>query len=287
MTALLLLALAASRPALAAECAVPSTNQHLLAALEEASSSFARLKIDAFKTATETAVGLVECLGEPISRPTAAEYHRVIGLERFLDTDVEGARRSFAAARSLEPDYAFPADLVPEGNPILEAYGAVDPQAGPFEELAAPAHGSLRLNGSRTNRRATSLPLVFQLLDDRGGLRTTHLVAGDASLPEYETAAEPDHTTETPPPEPENRPAGKARKGPRVALLVGAGVAAVAAGGVYGAALGAKGGFENTDDISSLDRRKGLANGLVVTSGGLGVAALALGTTAFVVNGRF
>jgi hypothetical protein len=271
--ALLAVLLATSIGAARAECPAPTANADLVGVLEEATTAFGKLEIEAFQAAAARAEDVVACLAEPVSRPTAASYHRVQGLSFFLQRNSPEAKLSFAAARSVEPAYAFPTDLVPEGNPVRADYEAVDPKAGPFDVALPPKAGSLRLNGSQSMRRARPLPVIFQLLDGRGAVVETALVPGGAPLPPYDARG-----LDKP------RAAGD---GPSLPLLIGGGVALAAAGGLYAGALVTKGSIEQTDVIADLDGKRRTANTLVLASAGAGAVGVGLGVTSFLVSGSF
>lgn len=257
-----------------ATCPTPTDNQSVVESLETATAAFAEFEVEAFDRAADAATAAVECLDEPISRPSAAEYHRIRGLQLFLSRNSPEAQKSFAAARSIEPEYSFPTDLVPEGNPIRGDYEAIDPDVGPFAPASDPKNGSLRLNGSRSLNRAVPLPVIFQRLDGRGAVVETVLVLGGDPLPAYDSKGGGD----TPRPR---------AKGPSKPLLVGALAGIAVAGGLYGGALATKSSFTNTSDPTVLDGKRATANTLVIGSGVVGALAVGTGTTAFLVSGRF
>lgn len=260
-----------------AECEAPSSVADLGMSLDEAMGSFGRLEIEAFKGSVSTVEALLPCLDEPISRSAAAAYHRVTGLAHFLDRDAPQARKSFASARTIEPDYVFPTDVVPEGNPIRVDYAAVDPEVGPFETASAPRNKSIRLNGMLSIRRPVPLPVIVQVLDGRGGVESTTVVAGGAPLP---LVADGDLGGRASAP---RAPSAGPNKGLLIASAAGLGVA----GALYGGALATKAGFDNTDDLSSLKGRRSTTNALVMSSAGVAVASLGVGTAAFFVSGSF
>ncbi|MCB9678989.1 MAG: hypothetical protein H6737_28065 [Alphaproteobacteria bacterium] len=270
-----LLGLALVAPTVAAaECDTPSRNADLLGALEGASVAFGQLDIESFQMSHTEAKQHLECLTEPISRTTAAEFHRVTGLSLFLERNSPSAAKAFAAARAIEPDYTFPTDLIPEGNPVLETYTQVDPEAGATELVPRPKVGSIKLDGSGSLNRRTALPSIFQLFDGRGAvMNTTLLMPGDA-LPEYEVPsnAAPEKT---------------AKGGPNIPLLAGAGASLVVAGGLYAGGAATRGAWANADTIAEAESKRGLTNTLVIASGVAGVAAVGLGTTSFVLSGKF
>ncbi len=262
-----------------AACEEPRSNAELVEVLEEATHAFSKLEIDAFNAAADRATTIIVCLDEPISMPSAAEYHRVKGIQLFLARNSPAAQKSFAAARTVEPDYVFPTDLVPAENPIRNDYEALDPGEGPIDDVPPPKQGSIRLNGSRALQRARPLPVIFQLLDERGAVTQTVVVEAGEPLPSYETAggggAEPVGASPS------------VRRRPSTPLLVGAVAGLAVAGGLYGGALATKASFYNTTDPTTLESRRSTANTLVVTSGVVGAVSLGLGATSFMLSGSF
>lgn len=268
---------AVSASAANAACDTPASVSDLGMALDEAMGSFGRLEIDAFKESVQVVEQRLPCLDEPISRSAAAAYHRVIGLAHFLDRDAPRARKSFASARTVEPDYVFPTDVIPEGNPIRADYAAVDPEVGPFETAVSPKNKSVRLNGMLSIRRPVPLPVIVQVLDGRGGVQSTTLVAGGTSLPVIDEGA-----LSSKPVSP-RAPSSGPRKGLLVASAAGLGVAGI----LYGGALVTQAGFQKSDDVGSLKGRQATNNALVIGSAGVAVASLGVGTAAFLVAGSF
>jgi hypothetical protein len=278
---LVLLAAALVAPAAHAACASPSTNAQLVAEMDRATELFGKLEVDGFQDASKKASTLLECLSEPVSRSTAASFHRVRGLALFLDRDSPAARRSFAAARAIEPAYTFPTDIVPTGNPILDDYTAVDASEGQTETIPEPKIGSVRVDGSGSLSRSKSVPAIIQLLDGRGAVAHTVLLQPDAALPDFLTSAEqvapvkPDSSEKT------------AKKGPKVPLLASAVAGLVVAGGLYGGSFGTRAAYEGSTTLEELNSRRGLTNGLVIGSGVVGALAVGAGATSFVLSGRF
>lgn len=272
-------------------CDAPSESHEVSAAIDEALEQYRQLEIDKFRSQVDKARSKVECLETFLSRHLAAEYHRAQGIRLFVDRNSPDAQKHFAAARNLEPSYSFPTDLVPEGNPLLDDYKALEPMPGSFEELPRPSLGTLKLDGSTTRKRGTGRPVIFQLADGTGKVVLSKVLGPEAGPPDYESDAEgsdakaPDDKGKKPP-----RTKG-AKKGPSVPLLVVAGVAAVAAGGLYGGAFASKSSWKNvpanSGDVDKVNSARGLTNGLVVGSWVAGGVAVGMGTTAFVVNGRF
>jgi len=257
-----------------AACDAPSKNADLVEALDAAELAFGEFEVEDFKAAHALATSHLECLNEPISRTTAAEFHRVSGLSLFLDRNSPDAAKSFAAARAIEPDYSFPTDLIPPGNPMLETYTSVEPDSGATEMLARPKTGSIKLDGSGSLNRRVSLPAIFQLFDGRGAVvKSTLLAPGDA-LPEYERAGSA---------APEKVGGG----GAKVPLMIGAGASLAIAGGLYGSGMATRSGYQNATTVAEAESKRGLTNGLVIGAGVAGLAAVGMGTTSFLLSGKF
>ncbi|MCB9760216.1 MAG: hypothetical protein H6739_10310 [Alphaproteobacteria bacterium] len=262
-------------PVYAQECPKTYQTNELRVLLEDAEAAFGRLQLDAFNAATTQAAEILPCLSEPLPRPLAATFHRTRGLRLFVERDIEGARLSFAAARSIEPAYRFPTDLVPEGNPVLQEYGAVDVEAGTWLPLPEP-EGRVTFDGRDELSRPVDWPTIMQIFDIAGQVQqTVYLQPGDPT-PEYNIRVITLRDRIPPLLEP-NIP-------PNPRLLAGAGGAALVAGGLYTAAVLSRRAFDDDGtDTDLIDPLRARTNGLVVATWVGGTAAVALGAGAFFV----
>lgn len=269
-------------------CEGPSASHQVSAAIDEALEQYRQLEIDRFRAQVDVAKAHIGCLETFLSRHLAAEYHRAQGIRLFVDRNSSDAQKHFAAARVLEPSFTFPTDLVPEGNPLLDDYRALEPQPASFDELARPAVGTIKLDGSTTRKRGAGRPVIFQLADGSGKVVLSEALAPEQAPSAYDVEGEGVATTDG-----GGKPKREkgARKGPNVPLLIVAGTAAVAAGALYGGAFATRSNWQgvpaNSGDTDKVDAARGLTNGLVVGSWIAGGIAVGTGTTAFVVNGRF
>lgn len=267
-----------------AACESPTTNEDLVVVLEKAADAYGALDRDTFEASLRDAKAIVPCLGQVISRPAAAELHRATALSAFLARDQDLARQRFAAARSIEPSYAFPDTLVPEGNPVRDLYTALDPKSSPILVLPTPEEGSLRLDGSVTAERATLFPVVFQRLDGDGAVVESVLLSPGAPPPTYAVGKG----------RADSKNGVAAKKSPMVPLLVVAGTLAAGAIAVnVGANLSKKGyvnhmemGGSDAEFIKAANQKRGTTNALTLTAGGLGLAAVGTGAVA-VITGVF
>ncbi len=272
--------------ALAAECPEPSEARDVREALDGAYRELEQLDIGAFKAATNHLDEVLPCLTEALPPPVIAEVHRTKGIRAFGERDAEGAGRMFAAARTIEPGYRFPYNLIPDGNPIREAYLSVDIGNAPSESLAKPGVGDLRIDGYSTLKRPTAWPTLVQYLRADGTVDFTAYLTPDEPVPDYPLTVAtptpkpvPDTPVPMPSPVPEPVPdtPTPTRAKAKVPLLVAAGLTAVGAGVAYGMAGAGHGQFNDpsTPD-NQLDDLRGRTNTLVIVGGFGGAASVGL-----------
>lgn len=257
--------------ALAADCPEPTSSITLGATLDRAEAAFSDLDTDRFADEMATARKQVPCLDETVAPSLAASLHRFEGLAAFLGGSTERARMAFAGARSLEPAYRFPRTVVPEGNPVLADYEAVDPTEGHRVEVPAPAEGAVRLDGRIVTERSTAHPVLFQRTDASGAVAASAYLWPSMSMPSYPVAS----TAAVAPTEGGGRD-GKGFAAPgALGLFAGAGAAAITSGVLYGLARGRQSAFDDpTTPYADLPREQQAANQLGTASGvALGVAA--------------
>jgi hypothetical protein len=258
--ATLLLAL----PGLAhAACKKPVSAAELQTTLDTAEAAYGRVDIDAFNGAMEKARKQVVCITEEITPSLAAELHRLEGMYAFANSARDKAMAAFAAARALEPDYAFPTNIVPPGNPLLEHYTAKDPVCE--EERIPPAKdGKVRVDGGGQRKLPTEFPAIVQVLDPKGGDDITQYHWPGDPLP-YE--------------------AGTLRTPVQTGLLVGG--TAVAVAGVATMLFGQASTSTSTDDFPSdilaASRQRSALTG---TGAGLTTAGLAAIGVSFVLPNK-
>jgi hypothetical protein len=269
MLAALLVAAAAD-----AACPNPRSTADLMSALDEAKAAYGDLDVDGFRAAIDRARADLPCVTDEVTPHLAAELHRHEGLLAFFDRQPDRSTTAFAAARRIEPDYRFPESLVPAGNPVLDDYGALDPDGGKVERVPEPASGRLALDGRTSTGRSRSFPTVAQLFDDGGQVTLTAYLWPTDPLPSY--APKP----EAPPPVAEGgwRPDRRDRR-----FLLGAGASLAASAALYAGALAVHARYDDdATPIDRLDRLRAANNGLVLASGVSLAVGVSLGTAAFV-----
>lgn len=259
----------------ARECAQGWTAVELEAVLVDAEVAYERLDLVGFRAAASDARRMLPCLSEAVMPPMAARYHRVRGMSAFVDRDRKEAREAFAAARALEPAWRFPTTMVPEGNPLLEDYGAMPLDGGRYEKVPPPAEGRISFDGLPTRMRPQDWPTVVQIFDASGGVRTTRWVRPGDALPRYSES-------DGPLVEERLRSSRSVGPGARVPLLAGAGAGLVASGVLWALAADAHADYTDGDDFETMDRDRVRGNRLGAAAIGVSAASAATVVVAFV-----
>ncbi len=277
---LIALALGVSQ-AVSAGCpaSVPVSALNASLALPEAAQPDADLV--ALHSSTDRALEQLPCLREPVTRATAARFHRTIGLRLVVDREMEQARRAFAAARSVEPAYRFPETLVPQGNPVLDEYNAMSVDSPSSQQVPVPSDGYLLFDGREGDERPGSWPTVVQLVGSDGAVRASAWAWPDDPLPSYQPAPKVELQPATP-----TGPVPVAAAGEPAAarkpLLAAAGASAAAS--IATLVLSRQAASRYADPASTgeqeLEQLRSRANGLLLASGGTAVLAVGLGVAA-------
>ncbi|GDX80816.1 hypothetical protein LBMAG42_26270 [Deltaproteobacteria bacterium] len=245
-----------------ADCSATTADVQLT--LEDAEAAFGRLDIVGFRAATDQANADVKCLREVAPRPLAARLHRLEGLRWWADGDLARAHASFAAARAIEPGFAFPEALVPPGHPVLAEYAASDPLTGGETRVPAPEAAVIWFDGRAADSRPDARATLAQLVATSGDVRASALLwPGEALFP-YDVA----------------RPV---KKGPNLPFSIAAGVTLAAGAVCYGLAAADYDTFHDPNTASAdLPGLQNSTNALYFSSIGAGVLALGSGVGAVV-----
>jgi len=260
---LTLVCLAFPSGAWSSECAETFSALQFEDQLGAAESALTGLNLTQFRLNLERADLMIPCLDERLLPSLAATYHRFYGLRAFGDRDDAMADKAFAAARYLEPAYVFSRALIPEGNPVREAFEDVSFEERPIELLDAAAAGAIYFDGLRSLRRSSGWPTVMQWVEGDTVHFSTYLMPGEA-VPTYPLASGTQVT----------------KRDPSIPLVAVSGGAAAVAAGLYGVAMVNQGRYKQLDDPVPDSKLPGLrrtTNGLVVASGVSALASVGTG----------
>lgn len=262
----------------AAPCA-PVAVGAFRAPLDRAEAAYAALDPAGFQAALDEAALALTCLAEPLPSPDVARWHGLAALQAYVRGDLAAVSGSLAAAQAAEAGWTFPSAWVPEGHE-LRSVSAAPP--GASVALLPPAAGSTWVDGHRDDRRPTSRPAVFQLVDERGAAALSLYLLPADGAPVYPVAAPPPLPLPVPAPAPVAAPA-RGSRAPAVAALVGGVALAGVSGGAFAAASsgrarfdGPTGGDWTIDDLTGLQRRVNASEATAWTAGGLAIASFAV-----------
>jgi hypothetical protein len=257
-----------SSNARAADCAERFTALQFEDQLGAAESALAGLNLAQFRANLDRADQMIPCLDERIPPPVAATYHRFYGLRAYGERNPM-AEKAFAAARYLEPGYAFSRALIPDGNPVRKAFDEVSFEPRLDDLLEAPNGGAIYLDGSRSLRRPTEWPTLMQWIETDTVQFSTYLKPSD-EIPNYPLSSEV---------------ASPGDRDPSTPLVAAAAGSAVVAASLYGIAMVNQHRYKDLDDPvpdAELSGLRRTTNGLVIASGvsaavavGAGVAVVA------------
>jgi hypothetical protein len=231
---------------------------------------------------------IVPCLNEEVNASTSARFHRVQGFSAYLEKQTESARLWFAASRMVQPAYALPSSLVPEGHPLHQLYTT---SAAPIdtERIAAPAGGEIRFDGKSSLDRPLKRPSLYQYIAATGQVEISQVLEPGLEM------KLPSHTPLVATAPPVATPVAPAKATPssrksvlRTGLLAGSGAALVGAGVLYAAALNARTQYQATPVVAAnrgeLEQLYKSNRTLATTSGICAGTALSLGIGAVLVG---
>jgi len=251
-----------------AQCEASTTVVDIQARLAQAESALAALDAQAFRSHVDGTGLLLPCLGELVSPRLAANLHRLVGVRAFGDRDPI-AERAFAAARHIEPNYQFSLSLIPDGNPVRDAYDQVEFNKRSTLPVDRPRVGQILVDGSPAEQRPLSWPALVQWVDDDQTVQFSDYILPGQPLPDY-------------PRWEVQQEQGRAPVG-LLATSVGLGVVSAS---LYGVALAEQARYKDTvNDPLPTDQLDGLrrsTNGLVLASALGATAALGTGVAVIV-----
>ena len=169
----------------ASDCPLRYNSADLVEKLDEAQAAFARLDAATFTTAMEASSLLMPCLDEPVSQELAARFHRAEGLRLYAAGNQAKALSSLRAAKVIEPDYAFPEGLFPQGYALLAEYKELDASQPVSVKTPLPKVGTFQFDGLQTRHRPADRPTLFQHLTSDGATIKTEVVLSGMPLPQY------------------------------------------------------------------------------------------------------
>jgi hypothetical protein len=267
----------------AGECTGPVTTAQLATLLAEGRAAWVSMDRAAFDNAAESRRRALPCVTEPIEPSLALEYHLAEALGWSLERRIDLERLELRAVLAIDGGWDLPPDLAPEHHRLREdcaaERAAPDEPAGPVVQV--PAGVSLRVDGQDTGSVPAARSFIAQVVGPGGRvIQTAWIGAGtDPGL-----AVEALLAAAGPAPEPLPAATSPAPRG-GIALLAGGAGLGVLAGGLYAVAAVRAGAMERgevpCEELTSEGHR---VDGLVIATGGVGLAAAGLVTAGFTVR---
>jgi hypothetical protein len=263
---LVLASLASSLPgrAWAEECMSAAKSSEIAAKLAEGEAALARADADGFQFALEEVTLLLPCLGDTLPTPTAAQLHRLTGIQSWGAGNAEAAKEAFRAARVLDPTYHFPESLFAAQHDVRAAYESI--ASTDYRDKAAPEpkNGLVAFDGRISKLRPADRTTVMQLLTVSQQVAQTNYLRPEQPLPLYPAIPKT-----------------------RNALIVTTIASAITAGALYGAAWATRDAFdhENADyTLADLQSFRTQTDVLLVGSAAFSAVTLGTGVGIFVVG---
>ena len=166
-----------------AACTFNASLDLLESNIQAAQTAYVGLDVGEFQRAMTEVDYLLPCLTEPVSPQLAAELHRIRAIGQYVDGKREAVAASLSAARSLEPDYSFSTDVLPEGFELRLMYEATVPST---EGSRLPRPGrdtTLYIDGSAARLRPDRAALLQ--IAGASGVSDSHYLLPAEPLPDY------------------------------------------------------------------------------------------------------
>jgi hypothetical protein len=181
--------------------------------LAAAEAAYSALDTEGFQRAVEDTKLMLPCSSTLIDPALAARYHRIEALRLFVQGHEAEATESLAAAKVLEPEYRFPAEMFDASHAFRVQYDAQRSTEGKTVSVPPARKGAVAFDGVRSRRRPVERATVVQILDEHDVPASTTYLTSGAAMPAYSQGSPS-----------------------QVPLLIGAGLSVAASAVLYGLA---------------------------------------------------
>lgn len=200
--------------ALAADCPDDPVAQ-VRSATDALQTAFSKLDDSAFDAAKKQLDAAIPCVTTPLELRDVLELHRAEALAAFVDGDMVASKKSWGAARVLDPSWKPPESMAPPGALLRQLFDRA-PTDVKTQPLQVSPDGGWLVDGRRGDAVPADRAFVLQGIGKDGKIVYTGYDRSLAEVPLLDF---------TPP-----GPSPKAKKMRLVGSIVG-GVLALAAGG--------------------------------------------------------
>ncbi|NOY26685.1 MAG: hypothetical protein GXP62_12495, partial [Oligoflexia bacterium] len=146
-----------------AHAGCPSTGATLLTIAAQATQDFQARDAEAVASSVAQIRRDLLCASTVLDPAQVAAVHRAYALQSFLTGKSDQTRIAYFAARTADPDYQLPADLVPAGHALRKAFDEAGNAPAPsLQPLAQRANQRMWVDGRQAQQRPTDRPVLLQ-----------------------------------------------------------------------------------------------------------------------------
>lgn len=167
-----------------AACTFDADSTLLATNIDAAEDAYVSLDVQEFQRAMTEVDYLLPCLTDEVSPSLAASLHRIRAIGQYVDGKPEAVDASLRAAKALEPDFRFSADVLPEGFELRDQYEALPTSGGEPRKMPRPSGDTQLLVDGAPSRVRPDRAALLQVTAPEGVLGTHYLLPGDP-LPTY------------------------------------------------------------------------------------------------------
>lgn len=149
-------------------------------------AAFASVDDVAFSAASDALQEALACTRDEIGPGDVVPFHRAMVLVAFYKGDEDKAIASWAAVRSLQPNWVPREALLSTEHPLRRLWDAAAAADSSLLPIQPGRHGCWRVDGIRQDEVPAHRAFIVQGIDERGAIRFTAYHTDSAELVEDE-----------------------------------------------------------------------------------------------------
>jgi hypothetical protein len=152
--------------------------------------AYARVNIKEFDEASVEINNGIHCVRTRLDSHAIVELHRTMAIIAFAAGQQSPSRKSWLAARTLDPSWDLPRDLYPENHPVRVLFEEAAPTAAPKLENLQSDGVEWLVDGIPASVVPLDRAFVLQALDDDGAVRYTGYLWSIIDIPSLNVGEE-------------------------------------------------------------------------------------------------
>lgn len=152
--------------------------------------AYAQVDTKAFDAASVVINHGIGCVDSQLETHTIVELHRTMAIIAFAAGQQAPSRKSWMAARTLDPAWELPSDLYPPNHPVRVLFESATPGPATLEKLDSRG-GKWLVDGLPAAVVPLDRAFVLQALDERGAVRFTGYLWSILDVPALQVPGEP------------------------------------------------------------------------------------------------